>query len=85
MASYKLVLKKAVAKDLKAIPVTVADAIMARVADLAVDPRPDGCERLSEKERYRLRVGPYRVVYEIAADGSNLVTVTLVNGGPKVH
>lgn len=84
MASYKLVLKKSVATDLKAIPATVVDEIMQRVAELAVDPRPDGCERLSEKEQYRLRVGQYRVVYEIAVDDP-LVTVMLVNGGPKVH
>ncbi|MCA1798454.1 MAG: type II toxin-antitoxin system RelE/ParE family toxin [Xanthomonadaceae bacterium] len=78
-------LKKSVAKDLKAIPASVAAEIMQRVAELAVDPRPDGCERLSEKERYRLRIGQYRVVYEIAIDDTNLVTVMLVNGGQKVH
>lgn len=85
MASYKIVLKKSVAKDLKAIPKEIVDRIMARIGELATDPRPDNCERLCEKDRYRLRVGQYRIVYEVAIDGVNMVTVVLVNGGPKIH
>jgi mRNA interferase RelE/StbE len=32
---------------------------------LADDPRPRGCEKLSGHERYRLRQGAYRIVYEV--------------------
>jgi mRNA interferase RelE/StbE len=39
--------------------------LLARIADLAGNPRPPGCQKLSAQERYRLRVGRYRVVYEI--------------------
>jgi mRNA interferase RelE/StbE len=39
--------------------------LLARIADLAGNPRPPGCQKLSTQERYRLRVGRYRVVYEI--------------------
>jgi len=39
------------------------------------DPRPDGCEKLTEQERYRVRQGLYRVVYEIKDD---MLVVTVV-------
>lgn len=39
------------------------------------NPRPDGCRKLAgEKRAWRIRVGDYRVLYEIA-DGTVTVTV----------
>ncbi|MCG3170706.1 MAG: hypothetical protein CALGDGBN_02273 [Pseudomonadales bacterium] len=32
---------------------------------LAAEPLPSGCPKLSAQERYRIRVGRYRVLYEI--------------------
>jgi mRNA interferase RelE/StbE len=32
---------------------------------LACDPRPEGCKLLKVEKRYRIRVGDYRIVYEI--------------------
>ena len=68
MASYKLVFKKSVAKDLTAIPAKDVGRILQRIETLREDPRPAGCERLSALERYRVRQGIYRIVYEVADD-----------------
>lgn len=65
MASYELVFKKSVAKDLRAFPAADIKRILQRIRSLADDPRPPGCEKLSGQERYRVRQGVYRVVYEI--------------------
>ena len=65
MESYRLLFKRSVARDLRAIPAADLDRLLARIADLAGNPRPPGCQKLSAQERYRLRVGRYRVVYEI--------------------
>jgi mRNA interferase RelE/StbE len=65
MASYELVFKRSVAKDLRAFPNPDVKRILARVRALAVDPRPPGCEKLSGHDRYRVRQGVYRIVYEI--------------------
>lgn len=40
-------------------------AILEHVSLLADDPRPRGGEKLSEFDRYRVRLGPYRIIYEI--------------------
>ena len=68
MANYELVFRKSVARDLRAIPNRDVNKIMLRIRALAKDPRPVGCEKLSGQERYRIRQGPYRVIYEIEDD-----------------
>jgi mRNA interferase RelE/StbE len=65
MASYSVSLKRSVLKDLEPLPAADRARIMDRVGALADDPRPRGCEKLSALERYRVRVGDYRVVYSI--------------------
>jgi mRNA interferase RelE/StbE len=68
MASYRLVFKASVAKDLRRIPRQDVARILERIDRLADDPRPAGCEKLSGLERYRVRQGVYRIVYEIEDD-----------------
>ena len=65
MASYELKFKKSVARDLRPFPKQDVKRIMQRIRSLAHDPRPAGCEKLSGQERYRVRQGAYRIVYEI--------------------
>ena len=65
MASYELVFKKSVAKDLREFPKADVKRILQRVRSLVDDPRPPGCEKLSGQQRYRVRQGLYRIVYEI--------------------
>ena len=38
---------------------------MERIGDLAENPRPVGCEKLSGQEKYRIRQGNYRIIYSI--------------------
>lgn len=80
MASYELVFKKSVAKDLRAFPNQDVKRIMQRIRSLADDPRPAGCEKLSGQERYRVRQGVYRIVYEIEDDK---LTVLIVKVGHR--
>lgn len=65
MAKYKIEIKRSVAKDLRAIPNAQVARILDKIALLADEPRPPGSEKLSGLERYRIRHGKYRVVYEI--------------------
>ncbi len=65
MASCRISLKQSVLKDLKPLPARDRARVMDRIAALADDPRPHGCEKLSALERYRIRVGDYRIVYAV--------------------
>lgn len=80
MAVYELVIRKSVSKDLRSIPKKDLKQILARIAALASDPRPPGCEKLSGLERYRLRQGRYRILYEIQ---DAVLTVTVVKVGHR--
>lgn len=84
MASYRLVIKRSVAKDLRALPSADVAAILKRIQALADDPRPPGCEKLAAQERYRLRQGLYRILYEIL-DQELVVTVVKVGHRRDVY
>ena len=65
MAKYKLVFKKSVAKDLRSIPNTDVKKILAKIDALTLNPRAEGCIKLSGVDKYRVRQGIYRIIYEI--------------------
>ena len=68
MARYRLVVRKSVSKDLNGIPKRDVRRILAALESLADDPRPSRTKKLSGQERYRLRQGNYRILYEIEDD-----------------
>ena len=65
MTKFRLSFKASVAKDLRQIPKRDVQSILKRIEGLADDPRPSGSEKLSGQERFRVRQGAYRIVYEI--------------------
>jgi mRNA interferase RelE/StbE len=80
MGKYRLVFKKSVAKDLRGIPKKDVARILKCFDSLAEDPRGTGCEKLSGQERYRVRQGVYRIVYEIQ---DNVLVVVVVTVGHR--
>ena len=81
MARYKLRIKKSAAKELEAISrKSDRKRIVSRIEALADNPRPDGCKRLSGSERYRIRQGPYRIVYAI---GDEQLVVYVIKIGDR--
>lgn len=68
MGKFSLVFKQSVAKDLRGIPKKDVSRLLKCFEALVEDPRGKGCEKLSGQERYRLRQGSYRIVYEIQDD-----------------
>jgi mRNA interferase RelE/StbE len=77
LAKYRLVFKKSVVKDFTSIPTTHVSRILSRIEDLANDPRPQGSAKLAGQERYRIRHGAYRILYEIT-DTELVITVVRV-------
>jgi mRNA interferase RelE/StbE len=65
---YRVLLERAAEKDLSRLSTEVHDRIIAAIKGLAAEPRPPGCRKLvGSKNDWRIRVGDYRVIYEIAA------------------
>lgn len=65
MASYKLLIKRSAAKELEALPPKVRRRVVSSIEGLGAAPRPEGVEKLSGQEKYRIRQGDYRVLYSI--------------------
>jgi mRNA interferase RelE/StbE len=77
MASYKIVFKPSVSKDLKKIPKNDVQRILSAIRTLANDPRPPQSKKLSGQEVYRLRQGNYRIIYSIE-DGQLIISIVRV-------
>ncbi len=76
--SRLILIKPSAVKELEAIPVKKErQQVAARIRDLAPDPRPRGCEKLTAQERYRVRQGQYRIIYAVD-DGERAVTVVKI-------
>ena len=78
MESYELLIKPSAVKELERVATKKDRArIVSRIRDLARDPRPPGCEKLSTLERYRVRQGAYRIVYGIDDDERRVTVVKI--------
>lgn len=84
MAKFKIVFKRSVGKDLRNIPKQDVRRILKRIDALTDNPRPSGAEKLSSQERYRVRQGVYRILYEIQ-DEKLLVIVVKVGHRRHVY
>ena len=66
MDLYNVVFKPSVEKDLRRLPASISSRIMGRIQGLVSEPFPPGSIKLSGAEKlYRLRVGDYRIIYEV--------------------
>jgi mRNA interferase RelE/StbE len=82
---YRVFLERAAEKDLARLSSEVHDRVISAIRGLASDPRPPGCRKLSGgKSDWRIRVGDYRVVYEIA-DEIRVVRVNRVRHRREVY
>ncbi|WP_444962760.1 type II toxin-antitoxin system RelE family toxin [Nocardiopsis sp. M1B1] len=84
MSRYAIEIKASARKELRKLDGSVRKRIVEAVADLADDPRPDGCKKLKARDGYRIRVGGYRVVYTID-DGQITVVVVKVDARGDVY
>ena len=85
MERYEVRIKRSAIKEIEGIA-TKKDRrkVVRRIQALAGDPRPAGCEKLSGRDRYRVRQGWYRVVYAVD-DGARVVLVVKVGHRRDVY
>ncbi len=65
MAEYKIFFKKSACKDFKSIPNKNLSRILDLIKNLGKSSCPAGCTKLSGQEKYRVRLGQYRIIYSI--------------------
>jgi len=73
MPDYSVTFARSARKELEKLPPTIAGRILGKIENLAIAPRPHGSLKLQgEKNLWRIRIGDYRVVYEIHDDKKSI-------------
>lgn len=84
MASYSILFTRSAASELERVPTKDRHRIVTRIGALADNPRPVGAEKLNGDDKYRIRQGDYRILYEIA-DTELIVTVVRIGNRREVY
>ena len=85
MGSYRVTLSATAERELDRLPAQVVARIIPRLEKLALTPRAAGCKKLAGGDKeWRIRVGDYRVVYEID-DEARSVDVTRIRHRREVY
>jgi len=80
VASYRLLINESAAKELEGLGLADRRRIVDRIRSLSENPRPAGSEKLSGQEKFRVRQGDFRILYEVSDPG---LTVTIVRIGHR--
>ncbi len=75
--SYSIDILRVAQKQLAKINRASQQRIIDGIRDLTENPRPSGCKKLSGRPAWRIRIGPYRVIYEIHDDQLLVLVVTI--------
>lgn len=81
---YTIVLAKSAVKELNRLPNKTHDKVIEHLRQLESDPRMVGVEKLTTIDAYRLRVGNYRIVFEIH-DTRREVKILMVEDRKQVY
>ena len=84
MSNYNIAFKKSAVKELKKINKTEAKKIMLKVNELSTDPRPFNSIKLTNENKFRIRIGNYRVLYEII-DEMLIVNIVKIKHRKEVY
>ena len=83
--AYRIEVTPRARKDLRALPKKERQRIAEQIDALKTDPRPTGCKKLKGREDfYRIRVGDYRVVYQIE-DEVLLILIVRVGDRKEIY
>ncbi|WP_414622388.1 type II toxin-antitoxin system RelE family toxin [Calothrix sp. CCY 0018] len=67
--SYEIKISKSASKQIKKLSSELQERIQNKIDELAIEPRPDKVKKLKGRENgYRIRVGDYRILYDIFDD-----------------
>jgi mRNA interferase RelE/StbE len=84
VASYSILITRSAAKELERVAAKDRRRMVAKISTLAENPRPLGAEKLSGADKFRLRQGDYRILYEIV-DATLIVTIVRIGNRREVY
>lgn len=79
MPDYTVLLSKKAQKQLDKLSDKIAEPILEAISSLEENPRPQGYKKLKGREGFRIRIGNYRVIYNIFDKELIVDVITLGN------
>ncbi len=79
MARHRIEIKKSAAKELQKIARKDRIRIIEKIRSLSSNPAPSGSKKLSGGNKYRVRQGDYRILYEIFESTITIVVVRIAH------
>ncbi len=80
MREYTVLILRRAQKELARLPGGAYEHVRDAIRALGQNPRPPGCLKLTGRDGWRIRVGDYRVIYEIDDEQK---TVTILHVGHR--
>ena len=66
--AHSVEFKSVARKSINALPKDIKTRVISAAMSLGDNPRPPGCKKLKSRDAYRIKVGEYRIIYEIRDD-----------------
>ena len=82
--AYRIDLTKSAIKELERLSAKTHDKIIQHFVELEQNPRTPGAEKLTGIDAYKLRVGNYRIIFEIN-DTEKVVRIVMVDDRKQVY
>ena len=76
---YEIVIERSAQKELGKIPPPYFNRIIKAINNLSSNPRPEGYKKLTGRPGFRIRIGDYRVIYEIENEALKIFVVKVGN------
>jgi mRNA interferase RelE/StbE len=81
---YRLEVSHTAHRQIVRLPAQTQERVNRAIAGLSENPRPPGSKKLTAREGYRVRVGDYRILYQVD-DGAKLVVIYRVMSRGDVY
>ncbi|GAC1652315.1 MAG: hypothetical protein NVS4B8_27610 [Herpetosiphon sp.] len=78
---YTVEIPRSVRKEIARFPVVDGERIVAAIRGLATVPRPPNCTRLTGRDGWRIRIGEYRIVYDIDDQNQRVIIIRVGQRG----
>ena len=82
--TYSVTILRRAQKELAQLPAGDYERVRDAIRNLASEPRPHSCLKLTGRDGWRIRSGNYRVIYEIE-DPQQLITILHVGHRRDVY
>jgi len=75
--NYQITIERTALKFLKTIPKQAQAKIIKAIQNLAIEPKPNGVKKLTGRDGWRIRIGDYRIIYEIYKDRCHILILDI--------